>query len=47
MSEEKRNEKGELMELGHEAVHGYRKILFIALGLGAAYLAWILMFWDH
>lgn len=36
------HEPGEKMVLSHEPLPGFRKVFFIALGLGVLYLAWIL-----
>jgi hypothetical protein len=35
----------ERMELGHEAVPGYKKIFYIVFGLGIAWLAAVFLFW--
>jgi hypothetical protein len=37
----------ELMELHHEPVPGYKKILFIAFAVMSAYLAIIMVFSKH
>lgn len=37
----------ELMELHHEPVPGYKKILFIAFAVMSAYLAIIMLFSTH
>lgn len=38
MSHRLRNEKGELLELKHEAVPGYKKAFYIAFAFGSLYL---------
>jgi hypothetical protein len=46
MSDGPRNDKGELMELGHDAVPGYRKIFYVIFVLGLSYLFFVFAFGD-
>lgn len=39
MSQGLRNEKGELLELKHDEVPGYKKAFYIAFTVGSLYLA--------
>jgi len=43
MNEEKEQEEKERMELGHEAVPGYKPVFFITITIGVLYLALILL----
>jgi len=44
MSEGKRNEHGELMELSHEPVPGFKAAFVIIFALGCIYLAGVFIF---
>ena len=44
MSEGKRNEQGELMELSHEAVPGFKKAFYVIFALGCLFLAGVFIF---
>ena len=44
MSEGPRNEQGELMELKHEPVPGFKKAFIIIFALGCLYLAGVFLF---
>ena len=37
----------ELMEAKFDEVPGYRKVFYIALAVGASYLAWVFTFGSH
>jgi hypothetical protein len=43
----KKDEKGELMELSHDAEPGYRPVFFIVLVIAAVYLAATFVFDLH
>lgn len=43
MKDEHRNADGELMELKHDAVPGYRTAFYIAFAVGVLYLGILLM----
>ena len=47
MSQDKRNEKGELMELSHAPVPGFRKAFIIIFALGCMYLAGVFIFGGY